>query len=204
MHLYFVRHAQSMGNMTNDYSTSAHDQLSPNGWQQAEQLINRLAGIHFDVIYVSTATRTMQTITPFLQRHGVRANLWPALQEACWQRDRTATVPLRTAPPAEFVMPPEASAHIDVLDGYRNLPPAGETYQEGRTRIISVYEHLLHWHSERAETILVVGHEHAGGRLVELLLGLEPEGRIQHSNTGLTHLIERDDHIFQLKFANRI
>jgi broad specificity phosphatase PhoE len=38
MQFYFVRHGQSMGNMANDYSTSAHDQLSPNGWQQAKQL----------------------------------------------------------------------------------------------------------------------------------------------------------------------
>ena len=204
MQFYFVRHGQSMGNMTNDYSTSAHDQLSPNGWQQAEQLVERLAGIHFDAIYVSTATRTMQTITPFLQRYGVRAWLWPALQEACWQHHRTTPVPLRAKPPAKFTMPPGEDARFDILDKHQDLPPANETYQEGRARVIGVYEHLMHWHRGRAETILVVGHEHAGGRLVELLLGLEPEGHIQHSNTGLTHLIERDDRIFHLKFANRI
>ena len=204
MQFYFVRHAQSMGNMTNDYSTSAHDQLSPNGWQQAEQLVERFAGIHFNAIYVSTATRTMQTITPFLQHCGLRARLWPALQEACWQRDRTTPVPLRAEPPAEFTIPPGEDIRFDILDGCQDLPPANETYQEGRVRIIGVYEHLMHWHSGRTDIILVVGHEHAGGRLVELLLGLDPEGRIRHSNTGLTHLIERDNHIFQLKFANRI
>ncbi len=204
MHFYFVRHGQSMGNMTNDYGTSAHDQLSPRGWQQAEHLAERLAEIHFDAIYVSTATRAMQTITPFLKRHGVRAKLWPALQEACWQRDRTTPAPPRTALPADFVMPPEANAHFDILEGHQVLPPAGETYQEGRARIIDVYTRLLHWHGGREETILVVGHEHAGGRMVELLLGLEPDGCIQHSNTGLTYLIEQDDHIFRLKFANRL
>jgi len=204
MHLFFVRHAESMGNMTGDYSTPAHDQLSPNGWQQAERLIERLAGIHFDAIYVSTTTRTMQTITPFLQHHGMRARLWPALQEACWQRDRTVAVPLRTAPSAEFVMPTEANAHFDILDGYRDLPPAGETYQEGHARVIEVYEHLLHRYSGRPNTVLAVGHEFAGGRLVELLLGLEPDGRIQHNNTGLTYLIEQDDHTFHLQFTNRI
>lgn len=204
MQFYFIRHGQSMGNMTNDYSTSAHDQLSPNGWQQAEQLTERLAGIHFDAIYVSTAIRTMQTITPFLQHYGMRAKLWPALQEACWQRDRTMPVPVRTVPPAKFTIPPGGNAHFDILDERQNLPPANETYQEGHTRIIGVYEHLMHWHGGRTEIILVVGHEYAGGRLVELLLGLEPDGRIQHGNTGLTHLIERNDHLFQLRFANRI
>ncbi|MBN2389736.1 MAG: histidine phosphatase family protein [Anaerolineae bacterium] len=204
MQFYFVRHGQSMGNMTNDYSTSAHDHLSPNGWQQAEQLAERLGGIHFDAIYVSTATRTRQTITPFLQRYSIRAKLWPALQEACWHRDRTAPVPVRTAPPVQFVIPTETSAHFDVLDGYQDLPPVNETYQEGRVRVIDVYKSLLRWHGGRPDTILVIGHEYAGGRLVELLLGLEPDGRIQHSNTGLTYLIEQDDHTFHLKFANRI
>jgi broad specificity phosphatase PhoE len=204
MHFYFVRHAQSMGNMTDDYSTSAHDQLSPNGWRQAEQLADRLTGIHFDAIYISTATRAMQTITPFLQRHSTRAKLWPDLQEACWHLDRSTPVPPRTTPPAQFEMPPEATTHFDVLGGCQDLPPADETYQEGRLRVIDVYKRLLRWHGGRPDTILVVGHEYAGGRLVELLLGLEPDGRIQHSNTGLTYLIEQDDHTFHLNFANRI
>lgn len=204
MHFYFVRHAQSLGNLTDDYSTSAHDQLSPNGWQQAEQLAERLAALHFDAIYVSTATRAMQTIVPYLQNHGPRAKLWPALQEACWHHDRTTSAPLRTAPPPKYVMSPGASAHFDPLDGYQDLPPTDETYQEGRMRVIDVYNSLLRWHSERSDTILVVGHEFAGGRLVELLLGLEADGRIQHSNIGLTYLIEQDDHTFHLKFANRI
>ncbi len=204
MRFYFVRHGQSMGNMTNDYSTPAHDQLSPNGWQQAEHLIERLAGLHFDCIYVSTATRTMQTITPFLQRHGLRARLWPALQEACWQRDRTTPVPPRAAPPAQFELPPDAGLHFDVLEGHQGMPPIDETYQEGRARVVQVYKHLLEWHSGRSDSILVVGHEHAGGRLVELLLGLEPDGRIPHSNTGFTCLVEQGDLTFHLKFANRI
>lgn len=204
MQFYFVRHAQSMGNMTNDYSTQAHDQLSPNGWQQAEGLAERLAGIEFSQIYVSPATRAVQTIMPYVQRQGARAKIWPSLQEACWQRDRTTPVPPRTTPPVGFVTPPELCKHFDVLEGRWVLPPADETYQEGRARVIEVYEHLLRWHSGRAETILVVGHEFAGGRLVELLLGLEPDGHIHHSNTGLTYLTERDDHIFHLKFANHI
>lgn len=204
MHFYFVRHGQSMGNMTDDYSTPAHDQLSSNGWQQAEQLIERLAGIHFDCIYVSTATRAMQTIVPYLQNHSIRAKLWPALQEACWHRNHTTPAPLRTAPPTKYVMPPGASTHFDLLDGHQDLPPTDETYQEGRARVHDVYRSLLRWHSGRPDTVLVVGHEFAGGRLVELFLGLEPDGHIQHSNTGLTYLIEQDDLTFHLKFANRI
>ena len=204
MHLYFVRHGQSMGNMTNDYSTPAHDQLSPNGWQQAERLAERLADTDFDQIYVSTATRTMQTIIPYLEHYGLKAKLWPSLQEACWQRDRTVAAPLRTTPPVDFVMPVELGAHFDVLDGHQALPYAGETYPEGRARVIDVYEKLLCWHNDQEETILVVGHEFAGGRLAELLLGLNPDGRIHHNNTGLSYLTQEDSGAFRLRFANRV
>ena len=204
MHLYFVRHGQSMGNMTNDYSTPAHDQLSPNGWQQAERLIDRLTGIDFDQIYVSTATRVIQTITPYLDRYGLRAKLWPALKEACWQRDRTVPAPPRATEPGAYMMPPELGAHFDVFDGHQTLPYIGETYMEGRARIIEVYEMLMRWHSGYEKTILVVGHEHAGGRLVELFLGLEPDGRIYHNNTGVTHLSQLENGSFRLRFANRV
>ena len=204
MHLFFVRHGQSMGNLTNDYSTPAHDQLSPTGWQQAERLVERLAGIEFDHIYVSTATRTIQTITPYLEHHGLRAKLWPFLQEACWQRDRTATAPPRTTPRADFAMFEELSAHFDLLDGHQALPYAGEVYSESRARIIDVHEKLMRWHDGQETTILIVGHEFAGGRLVELLLGLEPDGRIKHHNTGLTYLTQLENGRFQLRFSNRV
>ena len=101
-------------------------------------------------------------------------------------------------------MSPTAGEHFAMLGGCQVLPPADETYPEGRARVIEVYERLLQWHGGRAETILIVGHEFAGGRLVELLLNLEPDGHVHHSNTGLTYLVEEDRRVFQLKFANRI
>jgi len=204
MQLYFVRHGQSMGNLTGDYSSLAHDQLSPNGWQQAERLVERLAGIDFDHIYVSTAKRTIQTITPYLKHNSLRAKLWPDLQEACWQRDRTAPAPPRTTPRPNFVMPQELNAHFDLLDGHQTLPYAGEVYSESRARIIEVHEKLMRWHGGQETTILIVGHEFAGGRLVDLLLGLEPDGHIYHTNTGLTHLTQLENGRFRLRFSNRV
>ena len=55
-----------MGNMTNDYSTPAHDQLSPLGWEQAERLAERLAEDHFDVLYASPLRRAPLSLAPAL------------------------------------------------------------------------------------------------------------------------------------------
>jgi hypothetical protein len=59
-------------------------------------------------------------------------------------------------------------------------------------------------HGGGQETILIVGHEFAGGRLIELLLNVEPGGRFYHANTGLTRLVEGDDGIFIARFINRL
>ena len=45
MKLHFARHGQSMGNMAGDYSTDAHDRLSPAGKKQALRLAARLAAL---------------------------------------------------------------------------------------------------------------------------------------------------------------
>lgn len=204
MDLYFVRHGQSMGNMTNDYSTPAHDQLSPNGWQQAERLGERLGECAFDAIYVSPLRRALETITPYLRRHARKAQAWPELAEACWQADRDAAPPVRQDGVRPFV--PDTS--LRDLFGPRPEPTFwavdGETYREGLARIARTGSLLLERHGGRDEVVLVVGHEHAGGRLIELLLDIAPSGRFAHANTGLTCLSQNGDGTFSARFINRL
>ena len=49
-----------------------------------------------------------------------------------------------------------------------------------------------------------MGHEYAGGRLIEMLLGIEPQGRLYHTNTGLSRLVEGEDGVFVARFVNRL
>lgn len=204
MELYFVRHGQSMGNMTNDYSTPAHDQLSPNGWQQAERLVERLGECTLGAIYVSPLRRALETITPCLRRHARKAQVWPELAEACWQADRDAAPPVRRDGARSFIL----DASLRDLFVLRPEPSfwavEGETYREGLVRIARTRSLLLERHGGRDEAILVVGHEHAGGRLIELLLDIEPHGRFAHANTGLTWLIQNGDGTFSARFVNRL
>ena len=50
MDLRFLRHAESIGNATNDYSTDIHDRLSVRGHAQAEALIGWLQELPLDFI----------------------------------------------------------------------------------------------------------------------------------------------------------
>jgi broad specificity phosphatase PhoE len=204
MELVFVRHGQSMGNMTGDYSTPAHDQLSPNGWQQAEQLASRLEQYTFDAIYVSPLRRALETATPYLRQVGRAAEVWPELAEACWQADRDAAPTLDRLPPRSFSPSESISGPYVPRPGPLFWAPEGETYREGVMRVARVRTMLQERHSGKHEIVLVVGHEFAGGRLVELLLGVEPLGRFYHANTGLTRLVEGTNGTFIARFINRL
>ena len=193
-----------MGNKTGDYSTPAHDQLSPGGWQQAQRLAERLGGWTFDAIYVSPLRRALETATPYLYGVGRVAEVWPELAEACWQPDHDAEPPFGRQPPTPFSLERLASGPFRSRPGPLFWAPQGETYREGLSRVAQVRSMLLVRHGGKPETILVVGHEFAGGRLIELLLGIEPLGRLYHANTGLTHLVEGDDGAFVARFINRL
>jgi broad specificity phosphatase PhoE len=204
MQLFFCRHGQSVGNLTEDYSTPAHDQLSPLGWEQAERLSGRLAEYHFDVIYCSPSRRARETLTPYLNRAGRRAELWPELVEGCWQEDRQAAPPERTGPPRPFALDASLRDRFVPLSGPAFWSPENEVYCECLARIEQVARRLLARHAGSPDNVLVVGHEYAGGRLLEMLLGIEPQGRLYHTNTGLSRLDQKDDGRFVARFVNRL
>jgi broad specificity phosphatase PhoE len=204
MQLYFCRHGQSVGNLTNDYSTPAHDQLSSLGWEQAERLAKRLAEYDLDVIYSSPARRVMETITPYLNQIGRRAEVWPELIEGCWQEDRQSAPPARSDPPRPFALDEALRDRFVPCSSPSFWAPEGEAYCECVVRIEQVAARLLERHAGTPDRVLVVGHEYAGGRLIEMLLGIEPQGRLYHTNTGLSRLVEREDGTFIARFVNRL
>jgi broad specificity phosphatase PhoE len=204
MQLYFCRHGQSMGNLTDDYSTPAHDQLSPLGWEQAERLAARLDGHRFDAIYASSACRARETITPFLRQTGRVAEVWPDLVEGCWQADREAAPPERSDPPRPFALDATLRDRFVPCTDPAFWVPENEVYCESLVRIEQVAARLLERHAGGPESVLVVGHKYAGGRLLEMLLGIEPAGRLCHTNTGLSRLVEEEDGAFTARFLNRL
>ena len=204
MELVFGRHGQSMGNLTNDYSTPAHDQLSPLGWEQAERLAERLAEYRFDTIYASPLRRARETITPYLRQSGQVAEIWPELVEGCWQADREAAPPERLDPPRPFALDASLRDRFVPCSDPAFWAPEGEAYCECLARIERVAARLLERHAGSPDRVLVVGHEYAGGRLIEMLLGIEPQGRLYHTNTGLSRLVEGEDGGFTARFVNRL
>lgn len=82
---------------------------------------------------------------------------------------------------------------MDSEDAYNLLPPHYETYAEGLNRCESLCQFLKKRHGGTDDTILLVGHYHAGSRIVEILLGQRPEGMIKHGNCQISKLIELEN-----------
>ncbi len=203
MNIHFVRHAESCGNATEDYSTDAHDALSDAGLAQAEELAMRLHPAHFDAVYCSPLRRAVQTILPYAQARSLQVEIWPELAEACWQMDRSVH---------EHDEPRFATGHnLAGLDTTllhfrenRPLAPAkDETYSEGIVRLRKGIRLLSDRHQGTDHNILIVSHGYANARLIELLLGMDPIGRFDHANTGMSLLVE-DNGMFAARYINRL
>lgn len=195
MRLYLVRHGESMGNATGDYSTKVHDSLSEKGWLQAHALADRLGRTRFDAVYCSPLLRALQTVYPYAKARRRTVEIWPELAESCWHEDRTVRpetpeTGLRLVP---HVWDNDLNRKFFAWRDARALQPAGdEDYSQGLYRVGRAAGLLAERHAGRDHRVLVVSHGYTLSRLIEFLLGEAPEGRYDHRNTGLTCLEELD------------
>lgn len=206
MVIFFVRHAQSIGNYTGDYSTSFQGELSECGKEQALKLAERLDGYNFDHIFVSPLERTMATIRPYLKHKGLVGEIWSELAEGCWQENTDGALPENVRYGKQIIFAQEDKACFKYREKNRiiDFPPEDENYQEGIKRIKWTCNYIKENFSGSECSILVVGHGHAGARLIEFLLGIDPIGRFDHNNTGISKLVEQPDGSFKAEYINRI
>jgi len=198
--LVLVRHGQSFGNLTGDYSTSQHDNLTDTGWAQARRVATFWRQ-PFDHVVVSPLSRTRQTALPTLQRFGQKAQLWPDLAECCWQEPRhlppsDPELPLVPAPLRDEEVP---WFHVE---GEVGTPAEHERWQDGLRRMKRAQARLDSLVRE-GRSVLVFSHGYAISKLVILLTG---EGSVDEvydlDNTSVTHLVPHEDR-YRVEVFNR-
>jgi broad specificity phosphatase PhoE len=204
--IVFIRHAQSMGNLTLDYSTGLHDTLSTLGQEQADRVIEKLVDLKPSRIYTSPLGRALGTILPFLQTSGFSAEVWPELCEGCWQYDleAPASPEPRWTDPVRLPTHCNGSLRFREDDVNRRYAPEDETYADGLRRVEWCRARLLAETSGESGAALVVGHGCHGARLLELLLGWEPIGRFVFDNTEICRLVETDAGRYSIVTSHRM
>ncbi len=200
-----MRHAESHGNATGDYSTDNHDSLSEHGWQQAESAIQRLKQLDFSTIYCSALLRTQETIFPFLKQENRQAKIWAAISEACYQEE-TATDPVPNGPRDAFEPDPHVATHLGhrdpSVDVYR--PSDLESYAHGLFRVQATAATLNEHYRHQDRNLLLVSHGFFLSMLIDTLLELEPaRDHVHHDNTGLSCLSFIDGR-WRVRYLNRL
>lgn len=195
--IYFVRHAQTMGNLTHHHSSANDRTLSPEGLKQVQQLTRQLDMLHFDAIVVSPKVRALKTILPYLRKHQIKAEIWPELAECCWQKQRRSSAG-RPARGEKINLDRNMQPWFMFARAEDRLYFQTNGYAEGITQTFIAADRIRNRFSGSGKRILIVGHYHAGSRLIEILLGKEPAGRYKIGNTRIMHLHERSDRTFTL------
>lgn len=199
MKLFIVRHAESEGNATGNYSTAVADSLSASGESQAEALAASLKARSFDTIIVSPRLRALETIAPYLTATGQQAEIWPEIAEACWHEDREE--PAGTWPRQAASLPAFAPGHFCFRDGEPIAPADVESFGEGLCRIHTALHLIQEAFIPDHELVLLVTHGHVIRELLNLMLGTETIAPFPHHNCGLTCLSYKGR--WTLEFCNR-
>jgi broad specificity phosphatase PhoE len=199
--VYLTRHAETMGNVTGDYSETNQCTFSPKGLGQVAGITAKLDGYHFDAVVVSPTWRTRQTILPYLKARGLTAEIWPELEECCCGAPGDAP-PATTIPLGEnVVINEEDAAHFKLRDETAAVRYAPTTEAEGMAQMRKAGELIRSRFGGSGQSVLIVTHSCSGARIIEDLLGLKLAGRFPVDNASVTHLRQEGD-TFQLLALN--
>ncbi|WFB35555.1 histidine phosphatase family protein [Kiritimatiellota bacterium B12222] len=198
MKLLIVRHAQSQGNATGDYSVASHDSLSDLGKVQASFLSDTLQAMDFDKLIVSPLQRALETLAPYLEVTQQRAEIWPEIAEGCWQPPVEASRETWRTQPAS--LPRGLGPLFSFRDGHE-IKPVDKTFEEGVLRAHATQTLLQELTESSVECVLMLTHGHFIRELLNVLLDTRHCLSFAHDNCGMTLL--NFDGRWNMDFCNR-
>jgi len=200
--VYLIRHAQTMANVTKKYTPENQQSFSELGTEQVASVADKLAPYEFDAILVSPVWRARRTILPYLKANDLHAEIWPELNECCWQKNRKAPATENLPQGDRVVLDEDDLPYFAFRDPTAPFLCAPKNYADGLVQVRTAHDLFLKEFRGSGKTILLVSHYHSGGRIMQLLLGQEPKGGFWLSNAKLWHLREQPDGTFKLLMMN--
>ena len=202
LELYVVRHAETESNRTGIHNRVNDRTFSATGLNQVRILTERLGDHRFDHIIVSPKYRAMNTILPYLKKNRLVAEIWPELEECCWQREGRDAVSSGLARDKKIDIPADMRPYFRLRDDNSGYRYKARDYADGILQMQMAADLIRKRFGGTTQSVLLVGHYHAGGRIMELLLGLEPDGSFSLENTKISRLVQLPDGSFRLLNLN--
>ena len=167
LRLILARHGQTEWNIQRRYQGQTDIPLNETGYQQAAALARCLADIDLDAIYASPLKRATSTAQVIAQPHGQPVLPEPRLREMSFGRWGGMTF-------SEIQEHEPERVAAWMADPMHIPPPEGETLAQVTARVQSALNDVLQTHPQG--TVLWVAHGGALRVLLNLALGLEPQG----------------------------
>ncbi len=187
-----VRHAQTLANISDDYSLFAHRHFTELGQNQIRTLTETLGTRTFTAILSSPSYRVRRTLLPYLENTKQTAELWPSLDECCVGTESEGA---RYPAGALILIESEHRPYFTLRDDVPATAPEGQSYTDDLRRIQQTADDIkARWGGTDA-TLLIATHEYTGSRLIEALLGRDMTGSLKLENASITRLHEVDGHL---------
>jgi broad specificity phosphatase PhoE len=198
--IYILRHAQTLANVTREYTDEHQRSFSPLGLEQVESTSAKLAPHSFAAILVSPAWRTRHTILPYLKERGLVAEIWPELDECCWDRKTEMTI-------SDLPRGPVIEIEDEYLAFFSFRDPGSMRFfdaitpETGEHQVGLAVNMILERFGKTDKAILIVTHYHTGTRLIRALAENAPK-RFYLQNATLSIIAPGADGRLQLQVLN--
>lgn len=202
LNIYFLRHIQTVANVTNRYNDSTESNYSDYGKSQLKGIPEYLKGYKFDAIIVSPKNRTICTIYPYLKANNLMGEIWPEVAECCWHSSGdTITPSINRNSCSDIVINDTLQMYFKLReDAIGKLYPT-INYFDGKKQVNDAYNLLKEKYFNTDKTILIVSHALFGARLFEALLN-KPYTEFDIKNAKLNHFIQQEDGTFKMLMYN--
>lgn len=223
--VYYLRHAQSGENVSEEWSSIPTDKrpayvgnaaaFSPLGEQQAADVPNKLAPYKFDFIAVSPLWRARHTILPYLMAENRKAEIWPELIEFGPEDGDLSLIGTQGLPSptgdvltggSQIVLPEKERPYFTLREDGLTEPKLGHLGAQGAAdlnfMLKRVIVRLRTKFGGTGRSVLLVGHSGAGWHLLDLLTGDRKALERDIENTGLWMAEEQPDGTFRIMIAN--
>ncbi len=200
--IFFVRHAETIGNLTGDYSNNRGDKLTKQGYQETEDVVKKLEEFGYDAILVSPTNRTRLTILPYLKKNKLAGEIWPEIAECCYQKIEPMPKSCSKADGRKIRIKGGNKNFLRLRDKNTNRFYKKETYGQGLCQMEDAYNLLREKYWLSGKKILLVSHGNFGKMMIKRLLGYSPAPKFHPSNAKVTHLRQTKDGTFHLVRLN--
>ena len=119
LEIYFVRHAETLANVSGVHTTKTNTTFTQRGEEQIKTLTSQLKGHQFDAILVSSLPRALNTVLPYLRASSQTGEVWPELAECCWQSPRRSPTKGELIVAAPVTLSQEQLRHFSFRDSAR-------------------------------------------------------------------------------------